>query len=78
MFLSFYTSHPVVCCGKLRVLVWYEEGLGDKVEMLGTLGVLQPLDVLVHPVLARQLVAPARMRIRYTSYCACVYSSASC
>ena len=54
--------------------MWYEEGLGDEVEVLGALGVLQPLDVLVHPVLARQLVAPARMRIRYTSYCACVYS----
>ncbi len=52
--------------------MWYEEGLGDEVEVLGALGVLQPLDVLVHPVLARQLVAPARMRIRYSSYCACV------
>jgi hypothetical protein len=71
MFLIlFYTSHPVVCCGKLRVLVWYEEGLGDEVEMLGALGVLQPLNVLVHPVLARQLVAPAHMRIRYNNYCA--------
>jgi len=39
--------------------VWDEKGLGDEVEMLGTLGVLEPLYVLVHPVLACQLVAPA-------------------
>jgi hypothetical protein len=44
--------------GKFRVLVRYEKCFGYEVEMFGTLGMLQSLNVLVHPVLPGQLVAP--------------------
>ena len=41
---------------ELAVLRRDHEGLGNEVEVFGSLGVLQPLDVLVQPVLPRQLV----------------------
>ena len=41
---------------ELAVLRRDHEGLGNEVEVFGYLGMLQPLDVLVQPVLPRQLV----------------------
>ena len=50
-------AHPVVRRAELRVLVGDHEALRDEVKMLRTLRNLQPLQVFVHAVLARQLVA---------------------
>ena len=59
-------------CGELRVLCWDHERLGHKVEVLGSLGMLQTLNILVQTILARQFVGPARAQL-YLSY-ECAYT----
>ena len=64
----FLTSHPVMCGSELRVLVGDHEGFRDKVEVFGSLGNLESLDIFVHPGSSNGLLETSKENMRDLSF----------